>query len=60
VQAIDAAGNITTFTYQNNLLKTITDANGNATTYLYNANRELSGTTFPVASSSSARGGNGC
>jgi len=53
VQAIDAAGNMTTFTYQNNLLKTITDPNGNATTYLYNANRELSGTTFPDGTSES-------
>lgn len=53
VQAIDAAGNITTFTYQNNLLKTITDANGNATTYTYNPRRELSGTTFPDGTSES-------
>jgi len=53
VQEIDAAGNITTFTYQNNLLKKITDANGNATTYAYNVNRELSGTTFPDGTSES-------
>lgn len=53
VQAIDAAGNVTTFTYQNNLLKTITDANGNATSYMYNANRELSGIMFPDGTSES-------
>jgi RHS repeat-associated protein len=53
VQATDAAGTTTTFTYQNNLAKTITDANGNATSYTYNANRELSGTTFPDGTSES-------
>lgn len=47
IQTIDAAGNVTTFTYQYGLLKRITDANGNATTYTYNGNRELSATTFP-------------
>jgi RHS repeat-associated protein len=53
VQTVDAAGNVTTFTYQNNLLKKITDANGNATTYSYDVNRNLSGTSFPDGSSES-------
>lgn len=53
LQAVDAAGNVTTFTYQNNLLKKITDANGNATTYAYDLNRNVSGTSFPDGTSES-------
>ena len=47
VQAIDAAGNVTAFTYQYNLLTKITDANANVTTYTYNSARELSAVSFP-------------
>jgi RHS repeat-associated protein len=47
VQTIDAAGDLTKFTYQFNLLQKITDANGNETSYSYNATRDLSRTTFP-------------
>jgi len=47
VKTIDALGNVTQFTYQYNLLKSITDANGNVTSYSYNANRNLASTTLP-------------
>lgn len=52
-QAVDASGNVTTFTYQNNLLKKITDANGNITTYDYDVNRNLRSTSFPDGSTES-------
>ncbi|HYI08820.1 MAG TPA: RHS repeat-associated core domain-containing protein [Thermoanaerobaculia bacterium] len=47
VQVIDAKGNITTHSYQYNLLKSISDANGNTTTYEYDQARKLASTTFP-------------
>lgn len=47
-QTIDAAGNVTQFTYQHDLLQKIRDANGNETSYGYaTAARELTSTTFP-------------
>lgn len=47
VRAVDGLGNATQFTYQYNLLKSVTDANGNTTSFTYDANRNLSRTTFP-------------
>lgn len=46
-QSVDASGNVTTFVYQYDRLKTIRDANGNETSYGYDTNRELNRTTFP-------------
>ena len=47
VRTVDGLGNVTQFTYQYNLLKSVTDANGNITTYAYDGNRNLTSTTFP-------------
>ncbi len=47
VQTVDAAGNITQFTYQHDLLAKIRDANGNETNYGYSATRDLSSVTYP-------------
>jgi len=47
VQTIDAAGNITQFTYLHDLLQKIRDANGNETSYGYSATRELANVTYP-------------
>jgi RHS repeat-associated protein len=47
LQAMDALGNLTSYTYQFNLLKKITDANGNETSYTYSPTRDLATTTFP-------------
>jgi RHS repeat-associated protein len=52
-QTVDAAGSVTAFTYQSNLLKKITDANGNTTSYNYTAHRILSGKSFPDGTSES-------
>ncbi|HEX6100845.1 MAG TPA: RHS repeat-associated core domain-containing protein [Thermoanaerobaculia bacterium] len=46
-KTVDSLQNATTYTYQYNLLKTVTDANGNTTTHTYDANRQLASTTFP-------------
>ena len=46
-QNVDAAGNITRFTYQYDLVHEIRDANGNTTTYGYNPTRDLSNITYP-------------
>jgi RHS repeat-associated protein len=51
VQAIDAAGNVTKYTYQHGLLSKISDSNGNETTYAYTSDRDLSGVTFPDGTS---------
>ena len=47
VKTVDALQNATTYTYQYNLLKSITDANDNTTSYAYDFNRNLISTTFP-------------
>lgn len=47
VRAVDALGNATLFTYQYNVLKSVTDANGNVTSYTYDVNRNPTSTTFP-------------
>jgi RHS repeat-associated protein len=46
-KSVDALQNATTYTYQYNLLKSITDANGNTTSYAYDVSRQLMATTFP-------------
>jgi RHS repeat-associated protein len=46
-QTVDAAGNITLFTYQHDVLQKIRDANGNETSYGYGATRELTSMTYP-------------
>jgi RHS repeat-associated protein len=46
IRSVDALGNATQYSYQYNLLHSITDANGNVTSYDYNGNRYLTKTTF--------------
>ncbi|HSY47839.1 MAG TPA: RHS repeat-associated core domain-containing protein, partial [Thermoanaerobaculia bacterium] len=46
-QTVDAAGNITQFVYQHDLLQKIRDANGNETSYGHSATRDLSNVTYP-------------
>ncbi len=50
VQAVDALGNVTLFTYQHGLLQKIRDANGNETSYGYSPTRELATVTYPDGS----------
>jgi RHS repeat-associated protein len=47
VQTVDAAGNVTQFTYQHDLLQKIRDANGNETRYGYSGVRDLTNITYP-------------
>jgi RHS repeat-associated protein len=53
VRSIDALGNLTAYTFQYNMLKTITDANQNVTSLRYDANRNLSSVTYPDGASES-------
>lgn len=52
-QSVDANGNVTKFTYQYDLLKTIRDANGNEVSYGYDAARNLNRTAFSDGTSES-------
>lgn len=47
VENLDPLGNLTKYTYTNNLLTKITDANGNETSYTYTGDRRRWKTTFP-------------
>jgi len=46
VQAYDALGAVTTFSYLHGLLDHATDANGNVTSYTYDSERRLASTTY--------------
>jgi RHS repeat-associated protein len=47
VRSVDALEHVTTYRYEDNLLKDITDANGNVTSFSYDVFGQLSRTTFP-------------
>jgi RHS repeat-associated protein len=51
LQAVDAVGNVTNYTYQYNLLAKITDANGNQTSFTHNGSGDLTDVTFPDGAS---------
>ncbi|HEX8409997.1 MAG TPA: RHS repeat-associated core domain-containing protein [Thermoanaerobaculia bacterium] len=53
VESVDAAGNVTRYTYASGLLSSIEDANGNVTSYTYDSMRFLQKTTFPDGASES-------